>query len=352
MSPVQKYEAFVQVLTGEMTVAECADHWGVDRSTIMRARDVAKRGALGALASSRPGVRADGVDPELVIARDEAARLGDAQGDGCQGHLVGGKRALGVTAGVPPRVEAGTKAALLDLVDGAVEAGWTTARLARCSSSTAAGAAAGSTVERGPPRRQHCGRHRGACHHPRRAPGGRGAVRALGRHRRRLPQARPPRLLREPGLGVTSTLYRVLAGEGLRSARPPAARTGAGAAPGGLDRVEAPPDLDLRHHPLPPSRPRRLRHLGRRNPQMARHPRPPRRPPPKSRSSSATPSTPRGCGPPSRPAKPNGPATATTATKSHPVGVRQRPPDASRHHPGVPRHVLHRGPLRPARHPD
>ena len=35
---------------------------------------------------------------------------------------------MGVTAGVPPRVEAGMKAALLDLVDGAVEAGWTTTR--------------------------------------------------------------------------------------------------------------------------------------------------------------------------------------------------------------------------------
>ena len=34
---MEKYEAFVQVLTGEMTVAQCADHWGVDRSTIMRA---------------------------------------------------------------------------------------------------------------------------------------------------------------------------------------------------------------------------------------------------------------------------------------------------------------------------
>ena len=33
-----------------------------------------------------------------------------------------------MTAGVPPRVEAGTKAALLDLVDGAVGEGWTTAR--------------------------------------------------------------------------------------------------------------------------------------------------------------------------------------------------------------------------------
>ena len=35
---------------------------------------------------------------------------------------------MGVTAGVPPRVEAGTKAALLDLVDGAVDEGWSTAR--------------------------------------------------------------------------------------------------------------------------------------------------------------------------------------------------------------------------------
>ena len=78
LSPVQKYEAFVQVLTGEMTVAECADHWGVDRSTIMRAREVAKRGALDTLASSRPGVRSVGPDPELVMARDEVVRLGEA----------------------------------------------------------------------------------------------------------------------------------------------------------------------------------------------------------------------------------------------------------------------------------
>ena len=128
LSPVQKYEAFVQVLTGEMTVVQCADHWGVDRSTIMRAREVAKKGALDALASSRPGVRADGVDPELVMARDEAARLGEALKEMAVKVTLLQKRALGVTAGVPPRVEAGTKAALLGLVDGAVGAGWSTAR--------------------------------------------------------------------------------------------------------------------------------------------------------------------------------------------------------------------------------
>ena len=128
LSPVQKYEAFVQVLTGEMTVVQCADHWGVDRSTIMRAREVAKRGALDALASSRPGTRAGGVDPELVMARDEAARLGEALKEMAVKVTLSQKRALGVTAGVPPRVEAGTKAALLGLVDGAVGAGWSTAR--------------------------------------------------------------------------------------------------------------------------------------------------------------------------------------------------------------------------------
>ena len=129
LSPVQKYEAFVQVLTGEMTVVECADHWGVDRSTIMRAREVAKRGALDALASSRPGTRARRCRPGVGDGPRRGGPLGrGAQGDGGEGHLVRGKRALGVTAGVPPRVEAGTKAALLDLVDGAVGEGWTTAR--------------------------------------------------------------------------------------------------------------------------------------------------------------------------------------------------------------------------------
>ena len=35
---------------------------------------------------------------------------------------------MGVTAGVAPRVDAGVKAGLLDLVDRALEQGWTTAR--------------------------------------------------------------------------------------------------------------------------------------------------------------------------------------------------------------------------------
>jgi transposase len=78
LTPAEKYQAFVQVLCGEMSVAQCAEHWGVDRSTIMKARDVAKQGALAALAASKPGLRADGVDFELLAARGEIARLSEA----------------------------------------------------------------------------------------------------------------------------------------------------------------------------------------------------------------------------------------------------------------------------------
>ena len=69
---------------------------GVDRSTIMRARGVAKRGALDALASSRPGVGAGGVDPELAAARAEVARLGGALKEmAVKGTLLEGKERWG-----------------------------------------------------------------------------------------------------------------------------------------------------------------------------------------------------------------------------------------------------------------
>ena len=56
---------------------EAAEAWQVDRST-MPIRTVAKRGALDALASSRPGTPAAERDHELEAARADAARLGEA----------------------------------------------------------------------------------------------------------------------------------------------------------------------------------------------------------------------------------------------------------------------------------
>jgi transposase-like protein len=78
LSPSQKYEIWLALLRGEITTAEAADRAGVDRSTIMRVKEVAKQGALDALAASKPGVRQGGPDPELAEARAEIARLSEA----------------------------------------------------------------------------------------------------------------------------------------------------------------------------------------------------------------------------------------------------------------------------------
>jgi len=54
-----------------------AERWDLDPTTIMRIRRVAREGALGALAQSRPGRRQDGEDAELAAARAEIARLSE-----------------------------------------------------------------------------------------------------------------------------------------------------------------------------------------------------------------------------------------------------------------------------------
>jgi transposase len=78
LTPLQKYEIWLQLVRGETTIAEAADRFGVDRSTIMRLRTVAKDGAVQALAESKPGVGQARRDLELEAARAEAARLGEA----------------------------------------------------------------------------------------------------------------------------------------------------------------------------------------------------------------------------------------------------------------------------------
>jgi transposase len=78
LTPLQKYEIFLQLVRQEVTLAEAAETWKVDRSTIMRIRTVAKEGALTALAESRPGVKAAQRDWELEAARADNARLGEA----------------------------------------------------------------------------------------------------------------------------------------------------------------------------------------------------------------------------------------------------------------------------------
>jgi transposase len=78
LSPTEKYELWLQLATGELSQSEAAERLGIDRSTVMRIRQVAKQGALEALAASKPGVRQAREDAELAPAGAEIARLGGA----------------------------------------------------------------------------------------------------------------------------------------------------------------------------------------------------------------------------------------------------------------------------------
>lgn len=75
LAPQEKYEIWMQLVRGETTVGEAADRAGVDRSTVAKLRQVARQGALDALAQSRPGRRERQRDVELEDAQAEIERL-------------------------------------------------------------------------------------------------------------------------------------------------------------------------------------------------------------------------------------------------------------------------------------
>jgi transposase-like protein len=54
LSPSEKYQLCVEVLTGQATQREAAAKWGVDRSTVVQICRTAKQGALDALAAPQP----------------------------------------------------------------------------------------------------------------------------------------------------------------------------------------------------------------------------------------------------------------------------------------------------------
>lgn len=78
LTPSMKYEIWLQLVRGEVTIAQAAAAAAVDRSTIIRVRQVAKEGALAALAASKPGVGKTARDVELEEANAEIARLSEA----------------------------------------------------------------------------------------------------------------------------------------------------------------------------------------------------------------------------------------------------------------------------------
>jgi len=72
----QKYEIWVKTLTGELTTVQAASKYGVDRTTVMTLRKVAKDGAIAALVAAVPDRRRSmAEETELNSRRVENARL-------------------------------------------------------------------------------------------------------------------------------------------------------------------------------------------------------------------------------------------------------------------------------------
>jgi len=78
LSPQEKWEAFLEVTSRELTQADAARKWGVDTSVVVKLRRDAKEAAMAAFAASKPGGRKDPRDVELEELRYEIGRLTEA----------------------------------------------------------------------------------------------------------------------------------------------------------------------------------------------------------------------------------------------------------------------------------
>ena len=93
LSPSVKYEIWLRLVRDEVTIAQ-ATQAGVDRSTIVRVRQVAKDGAMAALAASRP-VNPGKEPPGLRVGggqRRDRPALRSGQGTGGEVDSAGEKK--------------------------------------------------------------------------------------------------------------------------------------------------------------------------------------------------------------------------------------------------------------------
>jgi transposase-like protein len=70
LSPEQKYDLWLRILTGQISQSDAAAEAGVDRTTIATLRRVAKDGAIAALTAAQPGRR-----KQSTAEASEAAKL-------------------------------------------------------------------------------------------------------------------------------------------------------------------------------------------------------------------------------------------------------------------------------------
>ena len=78
LSPEEKWQVFLEVVSQQLSQADAARKWGVDVSTVIKLRRLAKDGALAAFAACRPGRPASIEQVEIEGLRAENARLSEA----------------------------------------------------------------------------------------------------------------------------------------------------------------------------------------------------------------------------------------------------------------------------------
>ena len=78
LSPEEKWEAFLEVTSQELSQADTARKWGVDTSVVIKLRRDAREAALAAFAASRPGRVRDPRDVKIEMLEAELARVVDA----------------------------------------------------------------------------------------------------------------------------------------------------------------------------------------------------------------------------------------------------------------------------------
>lgn len=93
----ERYQVFLDVVSGQGSQREIADKWRVDRSTVVHVCKTAKQGALDALALSRPGRPGKtAVDLALEDALADNSRLREAIAEqAIELHLIRGKERWG-----------------------------------------------------------------------------------------------------------------------------------------------------------------------------------------------------------------------------------------------------------------
>ena len=77
LTPEEKWQAFLEVTSRELTQADAARKWLVDVSTIITVRKLVKDAAMAAFASTKPG-RPSGRDFEIEALKAENAQLSEA----------------------------------------------------------------------------------------------------------------------------------------------------------------------------------------------------------------------------------------------------------------------------------